>query len=275
MGCPAAERGQAEVLRPLSRAARGALRQAVLGAVRLMDLRVLVQRRQGFLFLPLVYRLASRLEQMDWAELAEDPTSAAYALGAARRLFGLPALVTHFRVGVEAEACGADLGRDADGLWTRPLGLADPAVLDTAALERSPLAEALEVTRRLGEELRGQASTVGVLTGPRTLGGLFAAPPADLGGFYATLGRAYAERGVELLLMVEAPDAPPPAPASGPALAPFFNVARYFRVPTVLLDTATGAAQGFDLTLGGDGAPLLPLAALSDPAEDAARWRRE
>jgi len=55
-----------------------------------------------------------------------------------------------------------------------------------------------------------------------------------------------------------------------------FNVARYFRVPTVLLDdSATEPAAGFDLTLGGACDRLLPLATLEEPAEGARRWRPE
>jgi len=50
-------------------------------------------------------------------------------------------------------------------------------------------------------------------------------------------------------------------------------VARYFRVPTVLLDNlAEGPEAGFDLTLGGACDRLLPLAALEEPAEGARRW---
>ncbi|MBI4492297.1 MAG: hypothetical protein HY690_05840 [Chloroflexi bacterium] len=241
----------------------------------MIDLRSLVQRRQGFLFLPLVYRLAGRLEQMDWEELAEDATSSAYALHAAQRLFHLPALVSHFRIGVEAEACGADLGRDAEGDWARPRSLADPALLGTPALERPPLAQALEVTGRLSEELRGEAATIGVLSGPRTLSALFAAPPPGLAQFYATLARAYAERGAHLLLVAEDPRSAPQALSPGLSLAPLFNVASYFRLPTVLLDhAAAGPAPGFDLTLGGACGHALPLEVLEGPVEQANAWRQ-
>ncbi len=242
----------------------------------MIDLRALVERRQGFLFLPLVYRLAGRLEQMAWEELAEDPTSSTYALRAAQKLFHLRAVVTHFRVGVEAEACGADLGRDADGEWKEPRRLAEPGALDARILERTPLAPALEVARRLSEDLRGAAATVGVLTGPRTLAGLFTAQPAGLGQLYASLARAYAERGVRLLLVVEHPRAGTTGLPEHLSLTPLFNVARYFRIPSVLLDNlAAGPAAGFDLTLGGAGDRLLPLAALEEPAERARLWRLE
>lgn len=242
----------------------------------MIDLRALVERRQGFLFLPLVYRLAARLEQMSWQELAEDPTASTYALRAAQKLFQLPAVVTHFRIGIEAEACGADLSREPSGDWMRPAKLAEPDAVAGKLVERPPLAQALEVTRRLSEELRGTAGTVGVLTGPRTLRSLFTAPPSDSGQIYATLARAYAERGVELLLVVEDPRVEASGTSGETSLAPLFNVARYFRVPTLLLDHASARpAAGFSLTLGGTGDPLLPLRALDEPAGEASRWRVE
>ena len=74
----------------------------------------------------------------------------------------------------------------------RPSGIAD-----WVKHRRAPLAQALEITRRLSEELRGQASTVGVLTGPRTLSSLFAAPPADLGARAVTIAAAGAASRAE------------------------------------------------------------------------------
>lgn len=261
------------------------------------DLRLLVQRRQGFLFLPLVYRLAARLEQMGWDEFSNDPASASFALRSAQRLFGLSALVAHFRVGVEAEACGADLGRDEAGEWRQAASPADPSALTEQALGRPPLAQALDLASRLSEELRGLVETVGVLTGPRTLRGLFSAPPPGLGPFYAVLARAYAERGARALLVVEDPRVAsgPGGPAERRAsitadggslassrsaeedartLAPMLNVARYFRLPTLLLDhAASGPAPGFDLTLGGAAGRGLPVALLEHPPREAAGWR--
>lgn len=241
-----------------------------------VELRNIVQRRQGFLFLPLVYRLAARLEQMSWEELADDPSSAAYALRSVQRLFRLRAVATHFRLGAEAEACGADLARDEDGSPIgQPTSLADAAGLDAGALQRAPLAQLLDVTGRLSEELRGQAATVGVLTGQRTLSRLFPTVPAGLGQFYAALARAYAERGVQLLLVAEdAANADNAAKAA--VLGPLLNVAGYFRLPTVLLDLAsTGPVPGFDLTLGGGSGATLPLQLLQDAPDVrlAQSWR--
>jgi hypothetical protein len=243
-----------------------------------MDLRALVQSQRGFLFLPLIYRLAARLEQMSWEELTEDPVSSAFALRSAQQLFHLPAVITHFRIGVEAEACGADLGRDREGDWQQPRAGAAPEALGARTLEQAPLAQVLDVTGRLSAELRGQASTVGVVTGPRTLASLFSAPPPSLAEFYALLARAYAERGVALLLVVEdrrvAARQEAHAMAEGTVMAAFFNVARYFRLPTVLLDHATaGPVAGFDLTAGGGGRPTLPASILEAPPERPTEWR--
>lgn len=225
--------------------------------------------------MPLVYRLAAQLEQMTWEELADDPSSSAYALRGTQRLFQLPAIVTHFRVGAEAEACGADLGRDEHGDWELPVALGDPSGLVTAALTRPPLVQLLDVTRRLAEELRGTAATVGVITGPRTLGALFSAPPEGLAEFYASLARAYAEAGVKVLLVAEDPRRASPDATGNAVLAPMINVASYFRVPTVLLDAGRAdLAPGFTLTVGGPGLqPTLPLSALEESPGGLQRWR--
>lgn len=243
-----------------------------------MSLQAAIQRRQGFTFLPIVYRLAARLEQIPWEELAEDTSSAAYALRAAQGLFHLPALVSHFRVGVEAEACGAELARDENGAWREPVTLADPKELGPGALERPPLRLALELTARLSEELRGTAEVVAVLSGPRTLSALFAQAPSSLSQFYPALARAYAERGVQALLVVEsAGNASQPLPA-GFSFAPLLNVARYFRLGSVLMDSSasppTPGAE-FNLVVGGSGAKPLPLTTLSEPPSGVETWRRE
>ena len=87
---------------------------------------------------PIIYRLASRLEQVPDKEMREDPVTAAFVLRGAQNLFGLPFVVNHFESGLE---------------------------LDDAAL-----GVAIDVAGRLAAELRGVAGVIGVLTGPATLG---------------------------------------------------------------------------------------------------------
>jgi len=242
-------------------------------------LRQVVQGQGGFLFLPVIYSLAARLEQIDWEEMSDDAASAAYALRAAQKLFQLPAIVSHFRLGVEAEACGGGpLGREDAGISTQIAARADPGLLDAGVLQRGRLAVVLDVTQRLVAELDGQASVVAVVTGPRTLTSLFSAEPAagGLADFYALLGRAYAERGAQLLLIVEAASVALAPSSPSAALTPLLNVARYFRIPTVLLDAqARQQPAGFDLLVGGAGLPLLPVERLREPPSDARAWQQK
>jgi hypothetical protein len=102
---------------------------------------------------------------------------------------------------------------------------------------------------------------------------ILAAVTQRLPDFYAALARAYAERGAEMVLLVE--DAGP-TPAAQPDLTPLLNVLRYFRIPAVLLDQhADQRPSGIDLLLGRQGLPLLPPELLYRPANDAAGWRQK
>lgn len=190
-------------------------------------------------FLPIVYRLAARLEQVDLDEMQDDPALAAYVLGRAQGLFGLTAPVAHYRLGAEAEACQAA----GDSLNAR-------------ALNAPPLANILDVTARLANELRGRARVVGVLTGQASLSPLLGEAAGDLAEFYALLGRAYLERGAGLLLVAEAEGVATRAP--DPALNALRNVAGFFDVPVIEAGALPPERR-------------LPVARLFDPPDR--RWR--
>lgn len=210
-------------------------------------------------FLPIVYRLAARLEQMTWEELAEDVTSATFALRSAQQLFGLRVVVSHFRLGLEAEACGADLGRDAAGSATGAHAAASSIRPDDELLGRAPLAQALETTARLSAEFRDEVAVAGVLTGPRTLSAALSVDADDVAQLYAVLARAYLERGARVLLVAEDPAL---ASGAGPtaSLTRMLNVAGYFGAPVVVLDELPPEQ-------------VLPLDALTQDPDRS--WRRE
>ena len=52
-----------------------------------VTLQALAAKRGGDLFVPLIFRLALRLEQANWDEALEDAPLAAHALSSAQRLF--------------------------------------------------------------------------------------------------------------------------------------------------------------------------------------------
>ncbi|MBI2756952.1 MAG: hypothetical protein HYX52_09615 [Chloroflexi bacterium] len=232
----------------------------------------LLERREGFLFLPIVYRMAARLAGLDWSELASDPERAARALAAAQAAFGLAAQVSHFRIGVEAEACGAALARDEDGDWDEPRTLGEPTLLTEDALTREPLRTCIASTRFLADALAGRAATVAVLSGPRALSALFAGQPSAPDLFYVALGRAYVEAGANALLIVE--DGSPVVEEDPRLLERLSNMARFHRVPLLLLDAAAPrAVPGFDFVL--DAGHVLPLEELLAPPARPEHWRAE
>jgi hypothetical protein len=234
-----------------------------------------LQNLAGPLFFPLIYRLAARLEQLSWQELTENVDDAVYALQSAQQLFGLKVLASTFRIGFEAEACGAELGRDSEGSWVDAVTLADPARAAAAPGALPIVASTLEATTRLCKALGDRASVAGVLTGPRTLSHLFSSLPEGLGGLYAAIARAYAEAGVQLLLVAEDPRWPTVAADDG-VLKQVLNVAGYFGLPAVLLDSSRDqSAGGFTLTIGRDSPQALPVEKLASKPEGAQAWKSQ
>jgi hypothetical protein len=204
-----------------------------------IDLQAVLSGQHGRLFVPLVYRLAARLEQVEWEEFADDPPTAAFALRGAQHLFGLRALVSHYRLGAEAEACGVNLTRDAHGDWPFPIAsqALEKISVSADAVRQPPLDGLIDLTRRLASELHGQAAVIAVLSGPRTLAALLGTS-VGLDDLYAALARAYAEAGARALLIAEDPRAPVESAVTNVELAnlgPLLNVARYFRLPAIVL----------------------------------------
>lgn len=186
-------------------------------------------------FLPIVYRLAGRLEQLTWEELSEDITSSTFALRSAQQLFGLPVVVSHFRLGVEGEACGARVERDSTGSITGSRAATAPLPAGQDMLDAPPLAQVLEVTARLSTEFRDDVAVAGVLSGPRSLQTVLPVDAAELTQLYAVLARAYLERGARLLIVAEDPVLGAGSQQSV-SLDPLLNVAGYFGGQVIVLD---------------------------------------
>jgi hypothetical protein len=188
------------------------------------------------LFAPLAYRLAGRLAGIEWSELAAEPAAASHAIRDLQRALGTVPVTSQIRLGFEAEACGADLGRDDEGI---AVGLVEPIdpPSDAARFLTAPLVTtALDLTRRLSGELPGTAAVIGVMTGPRTLAPMFTETD-QLASLYAALFRGYAEAGAAAVLAVEAPAAGPGTAADLEPLRPTLNVAAYFGVPIGIVDS--------------------------------------
>ena len=223
-----------------------------------VTLQALAAKRRGDLFVLLIFRLALRLEQVNWDEALEDVPLTAHALSSAQRLFGTDACVNWFDTGLEAEAAGVALSRDPLGEISA--GAAAPADLpDPGAFVATPaIAHVLAITRQLCETTGQRACVLGCLTGPATLLlRFFGAPSAqrllaalDAGKLTATerqrldkaaslaaaLARAYCELGVGGVALLE--DAVPQSPALAVVFDALFNLASYYGVPVVVVSRA-------------------------------------
>jgi hypothetical protein len=230
-------------------------------------------------FLPLAHRFAAALEQLPADEAEHDAAAAVHAITSAVRQFEWSLAVTHWDLGVEAEALGAELSRDASGTSVtarRPGSAAKATSVTTAAA----IAHRIAVTRGIRGALGPRTGLAAMLTGPRTLSGLLEDGGARLDALYGPLIRAYVEAGADRLLIVEGgveggvESGVEGRPAARPAGAPgdrgrtlrsLASTARYFRAPTMVLDLAgvgLDAYSGFDHVFGRDTAVLLPAVAI-------------
>lgn len=202
-----------------------------------MNLTDLSARASRPLFVPFIYRLAARMAQLPEANLLENPTTLAGALRDAQRLFGYDAVVSHFALGLAAEACGE-----------LPRGRAEEIV------HRGRWPVVLEATRRLVKELGNRVVVMGVLTGPFALARRLGDESLERAGQVAlALSRAYAECGVGGLVVAEEEAlAPAEEHVLLTTLRPVFNLADYFQLTSLVV------AKGASPILAGATSPTAP-----------------
>jgi uroporphyrinogen decarboxylase len=120
-------------------------------------------------FVPIVYRLAARIEQTPLLDMVSDPTSYANVLEGSWKLLNQDAIVTNFDPSLEAEifGCQADWQDDyelpAASGWTE----CDPGAASLESSGRLPVL--LEATRRLIQTRGREVAIIGVMTGPCSL----------------------------------------------------------------------------------------------------------
>jgi hypothetical protein len=120
-------------------------------------------------FVPIVYRLAARIEQTSLLDMVSDPTSYANILESAWKLLRQDAIITGFNPSLEAEIFGCqvewqdDYELPAVSGWTA-------CELSGAGLENSArLPVLLEATKRLIQTRGREVAIVAVMTGPGSL----------------------------------------------------------------------------------------------------------
>jgi hypothetical protein len=209
---------------------------------------------RSVVFAPCIFRLALRLEQLTWAELAESPGETVFALRSLQRLFGLDALFASFDPWLESEAAGATVERDELGRVTAPPACLAQLPSVDRILAAPPLAHAVEVVRRLAAESASGLLTFGALcAGVTLLDHLFGMgaehTPAPLLGsareLSTGLARAYCEAGADALVLIQ--DVESADAADLELFVPVINLAGYYGVPIVLFArhpfSSTGVAM--------------------------------
>lgn len=218
-------------------------------------------------FVPIVYRMAARLDQIDIGEVMGDPATAAYVLRNAQSLFELPAIVSHFQLGIELEAEGGTVSRDEQGT---PIAFSGSVTLGRATADS--LAPILDTAGRLSVELQGRAGVLGVLTGPGTLASLAGASAAEIADLYVAMAKKYSEAHVSAVLLAEAPTVGIDSELLRATTTELVNICRFYRLKSILL--APGAEQvpaALDHVFGAE--EVLPLESLRGEAEaNAPEW---
>jgi len=255
------------------------------------------------LFVPLIFRLALKLEQVPWAEFSASASEAMFVLRSAQRLFKLDAVCAWFDTWLEAEAVGMSIVRDDLGACVaRPDPVALPPV--ETVLASAPIVRVVEIIRRLQGEagdkgivlaavsagatlidhVAGEAARVRILAALEA-GALTAEDTTLLDGLrQLSLGiaRAFLEAGAGALLLlqeVESPDL-----AEFEAFVSVFNLAAYYGTPVVLLarhplskkGEATLARLGIALyaspNAASPGLLALPSADEAGPVQKQSEW---
>jgi hypothetical protein len=194
------------------------------------------------LFAPLIWRLALRIEQATWSEVATAPAEAVLVLRSAQRLFKQDIHCASFDTWMEAEAAGLAIARDDLGRpASRPPVPAELAAVEDV-LKAAPIASAVEVVRRLAQD-DGQVVPLATLTGSATLLARLGASRGDyVRQIMLGLARAYCEAGAAALLLLE--EEPDRDGAEVSRLSALFNLAEYYATPVFILSRTPVSPQG-------------------------------
>ena len=125
-------------------------------------------------FVPIIYRLAARIEQTPLLDMVSDPTSYTNVLDGAYKLLGPDAIITNFDPSLEPEAfgCRVDWPGDYDLPVVTNWATCDLAAADLDTSGRVPVM--LEAMSRLVQTRGREVAIVGVMTGPVSLARMIA-----------------------------------------------------------------------------------------------------
>lgn len=229
------------------------------------------------LFLPIVFSLGARIENLPLRNFLSNPTKISNALRQIRTHLRSDGVTCYFDPFLEAEALGGGLDWDAQGQqaslrWPQPGetgklpgGLRSPD--EAARGGRVPVA--VEVIARLKSLVRGQSLLMVAITGPFTLAALLTQTKAsngtldrvpdaaamDLAGeVTAGVARAYVETGAEVIFIREQvlPSLTAESASEWTArLATTINIIRFYEALPVLLLACRDATAANDSLIAG------------------------
>jgi len=229
------------------------------------------------LFLPIVFSLGARIENLPLRDFLSNPTKISNALRQIRTHLRSDGVTCYFDPFLEAEALGGALDWDAQGQraslrWPRPgetRDLPDGLRSPEEAAKGGRVPVAVEVIARLKPLVRGQSLLMAGVTGPFTLaalltqtkgtnGNLDRAPDAaamDLAGeVTAAVARAFVEAGADAIFIRE--QVLPSLTAETAAqwttrLATTINIIRFYEaLPVLLLACQDATAANSSLIAG-------------------------
>jgi hypothetical protein len=188
------------------------------------------------LFAPLIWRLALKIEQMPWREVAGSAAEMVYVLRAAQRLFKQDIHCVSFDTWLEAEAIGMHVERDKFGAPVGTPGRIAGWLSVDRVLSANPVVRTVETLRRLALDPDGVVPVAAITAGPTLQKRIYAPATADsldyIRQILLGLTRLYCEAGAGALLLLDE------EPGDDPALADYaavFNLAEYFATPVFLL----------------------------------------
>lgn len=265
----------------------------VTGAVwrrRLQELARGVGKAHEPMFAPLLYGVAAQIDAIGVPEMVVDATKLRKNLSELRRMLALPAVTCAVPSFMELEA----LGGAVDGTAWPPRQAAG-AALDLAAIDVEPaallrssrLAASVDAVRQFAGADASEPVIAVALTGPATLVSQLRAAGCDgqssetlydfVGHFLAGLIRMYCEAGVHLLQLHETSTPGADEDCWKDALGTAGNMARFHRVPPLLVFSGDQAG----LAWPAQAVPCVALGAALQPAtrphaqrwpDDPARW---
>lgn len=226
-------------------------------------------RNANRLFAPLVFRLALRLEQIQWSELQQSASEIVFVTRSAQKLFKLDAVCPNFDTWLELEAAGVAVPRDDLGVVGENPGFPQSLPAPNAYAKTDVIGHATEVIRRLADDWPSAALPLAAVTfGSTLMKRLYGSLRADaiLDSMRAgtvdredneaieyireatlEIATAYLEAGAAGLLLLHEDNAPNLVEL--PAFAALFNLATYYDVPAIVMCRKPVSAEGL-VTLG-------------------------